>query len=229
MTSNISPEESVLLTKMLVSHAYRERLGAQRFISIVDCVDTPREEVSHLCHAIGEEYEHYRGCIDVGSDLGIPLVSSVDGRMMHGVDGIPPFESWLDFCLAHAFNDKAGEFVLEGIVGSRIEPYAKLARRILEDEKGHGEKGRELLVRNYSEYDEDFRQDRLRVHLDAAVMCLGRPGTNNDRRAVELGLKTKHSEQLIREFCAYADNVLREIGEGELTPLEKDYLGDKTK
>ena len=105
--SRLNESERELLTKMLGSHAYREKLAAERYAQAVDLSPTP-EDRSYLNHIVEEETDHYRGCLRVAAELEIDLEAHVNARMLLDPPGIPPFESWLDVLLAHSLNDRAG-------------------------------------------------------------------------------------------------------------------------
>jgi 1,2-phenylacetyl-CoA epoxidase catalytic subunit len=219
----LSHLERDLLTRMLISHAYRERLAAKRFKQALALL--PPHELSSYWHkVIKEEEEHYQGCLGVGRDLRIDIEPLVSARMKQSPAGIPPFTNWLDALLAHAFNDRAGYFVLLGLTGSKIESYAALATRIVAEEANHGAKGVMALVDYWPSSDERLRRMALITHLDAAVRCLGRPDTIRDKQALKTKLKTQSSRTVIEAFCRFADDVLRAIECVDLTPTSARYL-----
>jgi 1,2-phenylacetyl-CoA epoxidase catalytic subunit len=215
--------ERELLAKMLGSHAYREKLAAQRFAQAVDLAPTPAD-TSYLNHIVEEEIDHYRGCLRVAGELGIDLEALVNARMLLDPPGIPPFEVWLDVLLAHALNDRAGYHVLTGLTGSKVSAYARLAAEIVADEESHGETGAAALVKYYENCDHPKKRDLLLIHLDAAVRCLGKPNTKNDAQAIKTGLKTKPAEQIISEYCDAVDPILESLGCADLLPLSGRYL-----
>ena len=221
----LTASETELLTRMLKSHAYREKLAAQRFEGAIGLAPTGETE-KYLLHVAEEEWEHYHKCVKVAKELGIDLEPLVDARMLVPPPGIPPFNHWLDVLLAHAFNDQAGYFVLAGLTNSKVMPYAELAAEIIAEEKMHGRYGATLLQEYYGTMhcDEAAKSTMLITHLDAAVRCLGQPNTSGERLAVSTGLKTKLSEEIIREFCAYADDVLQRIQRQDLMPISCRYL-----
>ena len=222
----LTEEERRIFANMLRSHAYRERLAAQRFGEGLEFV--PDGEKAALEQIIGEEVAHYRGCLAVGQELGIDVESLVLARMGRDPPGIPRFYSWLDLLLAKAFNDEAGQFVLQGVIGSRIKPYSELAERIIRDEKKHGGDGAKALLESWPEahYDRQTKTRMLAVHLDAAARCFGRPNSEDDRKAVALSLKTRDSAYLLAQFCEYGDGILRQLDHPNFVPLARRYLRD---
>src|SRR5688572_483121 len=146
--AGLSPRERELLTRMLISHAYREKLAVQRFTEALKLLP-PYEPEKYWLGVIEEEQEHYDGCLDVAEELSIHLSPLIDARMTKEPAGIPQFHSWLDVLLAHAFNDKAGYFVLLGLTQSKVQGYARLARDIIAEEEAHGMAGTKALVSFY--------------------------------------------------------------------------------
>jgi 1,2-phenylacetyl-CoA epoxidase catalytic subunit len=217
--------EKDLLTRMLTSHAYRERLAAERFREALSLLPLHESETYWL-GVIDEEQEHYVGCLDVAKQIRIDLEPLVASRMTRQPPGIPCFETWLDVLLAHAFNDKAGYYVLLGLMRSKVTPYAKLASHIVAEEESHGAMGVKALVTYYpaSNESDHVKQETLIRHLDAAVRCLGRPNSWRDKEAVSAGLKTRPASVTITDFCAYADEVLERLDCQNLIPISGRYM-----
>lgn len=221
--SRLNESERELITKMLGSHAYREKLAAERYKQAVDLSPTPGDR-SYLNHIVEEETDHYRGCLRVASELDIDLESHVNARMLLDPPGIPPFEGWLDVLLAHSLNDRAGYHVITGLIGSKVSAYAGLALEIVSEEESHGENGAASLVKYYPLCDHPQKKDKLVTHIDAAIRCLGKPNSKNDAEAIRMGLKTKPSLQVINEFCDAVDPILVNLGCEDLWPLSSHYL-----
>lgn len=221
--TGLNGSEKELITKMLRSHAYREKLAAERYKQAVDLSPT-LEDRNYLNHIVKEETDHYRGCLRVASELDIDLESHVNDRMLQDPPGIPPFEVWLDVLLAHTLNDRAGYHVITGLVGSKVSAYARLALEIVSEEESHGENGAASLVKYYPLCDHPQKKDQLVTHIDAAIRCLGKPDSKNDAEAIKMGLKTKPSSQVISEFCDAVDPILVDLGCEDLLPLSNHYL-----
>jgi 1,2-phenylacetyl-CoA epoxidase catalytic subunit len=221
--SRLNGSEKDLLTKMLGSHGYREKLAVERYKQAAEFAPTSRD-LAYLNHIVEEETDHYQGCLRVADELDIDLESQVSARMLLDPPGIPPFENWLDVLLAHSLNDRAGYHVITGLIGSRVSAYARLASEIVSEEEAHGEYGTAALVKYYPLCDHPEKKDQLVAHLDSAIRCLGKPNSRNDVAAIRMGLKTKPSVQVISEFCQAVDPILAELGTGDLMPLSSRYL-----
>ena len=221
--SRLNESEKELLTKMLRSHAYREKLAAERYKQAIDLSPTP-EDRNYINHIVEEELNHYQGCLKVADELDIDLESHVNARMLQDPPGIPPFEDWFDLLLAHSLNDRAGYHVITGLIGSKVSSYAKLALEIVSEEELHGENGAASLIKHYPLCDHPQKKNRLVTHIDASIRCLGKPNSKNDAEAIKFGLKTKPSLQVIREFCEAVDPILVRLGCEDLLPLSNHYL-----
>jgi 1,2-phenylacetyl-CoA epoxidase catalytic subunit len=217
--------EKALLVQMLTSHAYRERLATRRFRQAVRIAPSNQHR-AYVQEVAREENSHYLGCLKVAKDLRIDLLTLVDRRMLRRPTAIPTFKTWLDVLLAHAFNDKAGYFVLTGIVGSKIKEYARLATDIIAEEEAHGSQGAQMLLDYYSgaRLKDSHKRSLLILHLDAAVWCLGRPNSPRDKDALEFGLKTQSSAETLALFCSYADKLLTQMQCVDLLPISKRYI-----
>lgn len=210
--SQFTRSEKELLTRMLVSHAYREHLAAKRFKEALAFLPTDESEAYWL-HVVEEEEEHLRGCYQVASELDIDLKPLIEARMLRQPQGIPPFRDWYDVLLAHAFNDKAGYYVLLGLIECEVKPYARLARVIVSEEASHGAYGAVALVKYFARQrlKDSITREMLSKHIAAALRCLGRPHTKGDRDAVDFGFKTRPASQTIKEFWSYVDDILRQL------------------
>ena len=215
-------EERQLLTRMLTSHAYRERLAFDRFSTAVSLAPSPSAR-SHVVQVTHEELMHFRGCLEVASEIGLSIESAVDMRMTVEPAGIPAFGSWLDAMMAHAFNDRAGYHVLLGIRHSKVTLYARLAESILEEEMEHGSYGAAAFVDLYRDagIPEAEKRSMLLTHLEAAIRCMGRPNSPGDLLAVQSGLKTRSSAETLVEFSRYVDPILLKVGRDDLVPLSR--------
>lgn len=216
---NIDADQLELLRRMLVSHAYRERLASERF-RVAQQFAMNAQELEYFASVVSEEAAHYQACINVATKVGLSLDADVAARFRRLPPGIPEFNDRFDVLLAHAFNDRAGYFVLEGIVGSRVEPYALVAARVLADEEMHGDEGAELLRASWSDFRATMQpllfRARIIAHLDAALRCLGRPFSQSDAYAVAWGLKTRHSADAIEVFLEYCNTVFTDLHEHAL-------------
>lgn len=220
---HLTAKEREIFTKMLVSHAYRELLAANRLQVFLQTVND-RKKRSYLIEVMEEEQLHYNGVLKVAREFNINLEKLVQQRYAGKPAGIPFYHTWLDFLLAHAFNDQAGFFVLQGIQGSKVRSYAQLAKKIVRDEERHGHAGVKLLVDYlYHKKLTPKMKRSIKIHLDAAVRCLGKPLTENDTLAVEAGLKTVSSAETIQRFCGYMNGVFKKLNYHEFQQVVAGY------
>jgi len=205
-----------ILSSMLTSHAYREHLAEERYRLAVSIAPSSASK-DYLQQVANEEAGHYQGCLRVGEACDIDLPERVRVRSQSGEPGIPPFETWLDVLLAHAFNDRAGYHVLIGIQGSTVTSYAKLAQDIVAEEEEHGATGARMLMSYYQTIPAPERRARLILHLNAALKCLGRPGTSRDAVALAAGLKRRSAAATRAAFWKDVEPILDSLGEDART------------
>ncbi|MBI4021632.1 MAG: hypothetical protein HY369_05295 [Candidatus Aenigmarchaeota archaeon] len=228
-----------LQRKMLVSHAYRELWATEAYRPVLEMAPLP-EDRAHVQQVLVEEMQHYERCLRVdweyahardyyiSGHVRMDIVPGVVERMVKGPDGIPPPGSWIEFLLAQALNDYAGLLVLRNVARTARSPpycplwaYAGAAEGMVADEEGHGEHGRSLLLREWrwNPPPDKEKEFILLRQVDGAIRCIGRPGTDGDRAAVEYGLKARGAGEVLNEFTEYADWLLGRLYEPAAPPL----------
>jgi len=196
-TTHLDEEARALLRKILVGQAYRQMMAANIRGHGLKFLERPEGRlllVEDLEHILGQA----RRVQELYSAIGGGEVRREAAAKM---DRIPYPSSRLELAAFLAAFDTAEAVAMEGYVESKSDEFAELARENLEHE-------RKVTVRS-QEFFRTFANDRgQHPHaqqmfdrwLVIALLALGRPGTHGDRRAVELGLRSRSCADSVRTY-----------------------------
>lgn len=139
---------------------------------------------------------------------------------------VPYPESRLEFGVAYYVTGVAETVAMSAYTQSSYPEFAAIARSYVEADTGRPEPTR------FIEFASDpsnrpQAQQYLNRWLDIARRSFGRPGTTAGARALELGLRSKSSEQMDAEFHARIEPFLERCGLmwPELVEIEQDRPG----
>jgi len=168
-----------------------------------------------LVEYVWEELRRFESASDLYMELepGADLHAAVQGRLAE----VPAPDSWLEVTVVQFLYDRAGAVQLRELAESSEPRVAKLAARILEGERMHaflgGEGGNAL--RNMLLGDPDRAADAQRYFnrwLAQSLRSFGRPDTPRSRRAIELGLRRRDSTEVVRDYLAELEPIVRACG-----------------
>jgi 1,2-phenylacetyl-CoA epoxidase catalytic subunit len=211
-----------LLVRMMASHVGRESAASDNFISVARMLDPnvrpvwiDEGEVYRVVHEIGEERRHERIVFEA-------LVGLIGLRKAHEIahearqrapNILPPPQSFLEHAASMALTDRAGRIHMESLLSCIYEPYAFCVCSIVGEEAEHGDHARELLLTAlHGGVDRSDMRAALVKFAQVAYRCFGRPGTPQDRLAVEIGLKSRSAAENIAIFETEVGALLVELG-----------------
>ena len=158
-----------------------------------------------LVEYVWEELRRFESASDLYLELspGADLHEAVRARL----EDLPAPASWLEVIVVTFLFDRAGQVQLGELAGSSDARVARLAGGILEGERMHAFLGGEggVALRNMLHEDPDRRpeaQAHFERWLGHSLRSFGRPGTERSQRAIELGLRTRDSAEVIRDYLA---------------------------
>jgi ring-1,2-phenylacetyl-CoA epoxidase subunit PaaA len=193
----MTPEYHAMVKQLLESQGYREVMAANLFGHSLKYVTT-LERKKMIAHHIEEELEHFEEAARLYKELtGEDMLAAIESRLGR----VPYPESWEELAMAQFLYDRAGEFHLREYRACSYAPYSRIVTKILEEEEGHEGFG-EQVVRELSkdEYNVPRLQRLFDKWLPVALLSFGRPGTEGNRYAVEVGLKTRDSGEVMQDF-----------------------------
>jgi ring-1,2-phenylacetyl-CoA epoxidase subunit PaaA len=184
---------------LLLTQGWREILTADLFADALKFVPTlPGKKL--IAEHVREEIEHYEMCERLYRTLGGNLWRDVQARIARSP--WPRIESWHELGMFQFLNDRAAKFQLLEYRTCSYAPYAAIINRILEEEEGHVGFG-ESVVQEMCEGGEAERRQAQALFdkwLPYCLMVFGRPGTDGNRYAVEVGLKARDSGAVMRDY-----------------------------
>lgn len=203
-----SNEYRTLLLQLIESQAYRELAAAQLFGHALKYVPGMENKMM-IGEQLVEELEHYECTVFLYEGLG----GEVEGVIRPKLARIPYPESWEELAMVQFLYDQAGFWHLREYEKCSYVPYRKIVGKILEEEAGHegfGEKVLRLWCR--SAENRPRAQTLFDRWLPIALLSFGRPGTEGNRAAIELGLKSRDSGAVAQDFVAQLKPAMRACG-----------------
>ncbi len=193
----MTPEYRKMVQQLLESQGYREIMAANLFGHALKYVPDLRTK-QLIAKQLVEELEHFEAAAALYAEVaGQDLYTAVTDRLSR----VPYPESWLELAMAQFLFDRAGEFHLREYRTCSYAPYARIVNKILDEEEGHEGFG-EQVVRRFCA-DPAVREEAQRLFtkwLRVALLSFGRPGTPGNRFAIEVGLKTRDSGEIMQDY-----------------------------
>lgn len=134
-----------------------------------------------------------------------------------------PDNSWEDVPLNNMFLDRAGRFMVSNFAESSYEPWAKVAGRILVDEKMHEGFGlRELRRMVRAVRDRDALAARVTRWFALGLNFIGPPSSSKTELLRAYGLKRRSNEELRQAYREECVKLLANMGAGDLVRFSHD-------
>lgn len=217
-----------LVRHMLFSQGYRELAAATVFAKALDLVPSLAFKKKVMRH-VEEEMEHFEECCNLFALLEAGDLDDLATRHVRENAPIPPIESFLELGVAQFLYDRASAFQLREYENSSFDPYCRIVGKILEEEEGHESFGAEILIQHCRDPRERARaQELFNRWLAVSLRSFGRPGTQRNRRAIALGLKTRDSAAVAQEYLDSLKSVMRVCGLVFPSREELKRLGTET-
>lgn len=205
------PRYREIVVQMLRSQAYRELAAAELFgHGLRFCPDL--ESLRSFSGHIREEIDHYAAVAELHlAYTGESIEPWTRAKLAE--KPIPMAESFLELAVAQWLYDRGGFWQLREYTDSSWKPYRDVIGRIVAQEEGHQDHGRELAVPLLrAEADRALAQRLFEKWLRLGLICLGRPGTEGNRYAIAAGLKRRDSAECLRDYVVDIAPGVREAG-----------------
>ncbi len=222
------------LVRIMSMQAYAERLGAIELGVWVArapnyqlrriCARICSDEANHACwlyrelDAIGVPEERALEIAEGRTGRG-PANASLAGPKAVGDDD----NTWMDVPLNNMFLDRAGRYMVSNFAASSFEPWARVSRRILKDEKMHEGFGLRELKRLVSDAeDRDELARRVTKWYALGLNFFGPPKSSRTEQLRYFGLKRIDNETLRCAYRQECENILDRLDARDLVRLEHD-------
>jgi ring-1,2-phenylacetyl-CoA epoxidase subunit PaaA len=187
------------LVQMMQGQAYRELAAARLFGHGLSFVPELRYLKLFVWH-IREEMEHYE---DVARMYATFTGESVEPIVQERLASrpVPLASSFYELAMAQFLYDRGGYFQLLEYEQCSYEPYARVVRKIVAEEKGHQALGERLVVElsRTGKYEAE-KQDIFERWLRQGLLSFGRPGSEGARYSVSVGLRKRDPAAVMQDF-----------------------------
>lgn len=195
----MTPRMVATLTQMMESQAYRELAAAQMFGFGLRFVPELRS-LKFMSWHIREELGHYEAVVGMYRAF---TGESVEPRVNARLAGRPIelADSWFELAMAQFLFDRGGYWQLREYSSCVFLPYRATVAVILEEEAGHQAFGERLVVElcRGGEF-QQVKQAHFEKWLRQGMLSFGRPDTEGDRYAVDVGLKKRSAALVMHDF-----------------------------
>jgi 1,2-phenylacetyl-CoA epoxidase catalytic subunit len=215
------PRYREIVVQMLRSQAWRELSAVQLFGHGLQYVqDLPT--LKFIARHVQEETEHYLAVAELyRRHVGEPVEPWVNAKL--ATRPIPMAADLLELGIAQWLYDRGGFWQLREYEDSSWKPYRDIVGKILVQEEGHQEHGERIAIPLCrKETDRAKPQFYFERWLRQGLICLGRPGSQGSRYAMEVGLKKRDSGECMKDYVRDIVPAVREAG---LVFPSKERLG----
>jgi ring-1,2-phenylacetyl-CoA epoxidase subunit PaaA len=203
-----SKEYRAMLSQLIESQAYRELMAAQLFGHAMKHVPGVKNKMMISEH-LTEELEHYECTVFLYEGLGGDVEEAIKPKLAR----VPYADSWEELGMVQFLYDQAGFWHLKEYEKCSYVPYRKIVGKILEEEAGHEGFGEKMLREWCVEPANRVRAQALfDKWLPIALYSFGRPGTPGNKTAIELGLKSRDSGEVMQDFVNQLKPAMRACG-----------------
>lgn len=220
------------LIRLMSMQAYAERLGVLELSRWVERAPDFRYR-RIFANIASDEANHAHWLYRELESLGVSEADAVAiaeeregkggmGASMAGPKAVADTDnSWIDVVLNTMFLDRAGRFMVTNFSLSSYAPWARIARRILKDERMHEGFGLRELRKALIQYDD--REDlarRVTKWYSLGLNFFGPPHSSRAELLRGFGLKRLNNEQLRTYYIDECETILDRLGAKDLVRLE---------
>lgn len=187
------------VVQLMESQAYRELAAAHLFGFGLRFAPELRW-VKFITWHLREEVEHYEAVAKMyrrvtGEDVTPKALARLAEKPLDSVD------SWFELAMAQFLFDRGGFWQLKEYEGCSFIPYREAVGKIIAEETGHQGLGERIVVElcQAGRY-EDRKQRDFEKWLRHGLLSFGRPGTEGNRYAIEVGVKRRDSGEVMQDY-----------------------------
>lgn len=206
----LPPEYKNLLSQVLRNQAYCEMATANMLGHSLKFIPELHYKLA-ATQQVYEELERFTQIARIYRDVadGKDLFDDPDPRLFN----LPYAENWFELSVVQFLFDRSCEFHLREYENCSYEPYAKLVKALLREEKLHGGFGEQVL-KEYCKYPTNRGEaQRIFDHwFPAALQNLGYMDPAREMFAIKHGMKGRECEAVIQDFIMDIKPAMRECG-----------------
>jgi ring-1,2-phenylacetyl-CoA epoxidase subunit PaaA len=203
------------LVKLLADQARAELEASTIYSKWVHKAPGPEEKM-HLVEIAHEETEHWYGTLKVLEGLGVSPEEAqlyADRNYFYAISYIViPRYRWVDILMLTFLIDHGAYLLVEDFAQSSYAPWARFARKVLDEETGHMEFGNDFLREQVDKIGKAPVQRALNVWWRIALNMFGPPVSRHTRQYIRLGLKYRDNEERRSAFRLHCEARIRDLG-----------------
>ena len=148
-----------------------------------------REEIEHF-DAVARMYKTF-----TGRDVTPLAMARLEAKPLDRVD------SWFELAMAQFLFDRGGFWQLKEYDRCSFLPYRDVVGKIVDEEAGHQGLGERIVVELVQTGRfEDRKQRDFDKWLRHGLLSFGRPGTDGNRYAIDVGIKKRDSGDVMQDY-----------------------------
>lgn len=214
----LPPEYKNLLSQVLRNQAYCEMASANMLGHALKFIPELHYKLA-ATQQIEEELERFTQIARIYRDVaeGKDLFDDPDPRLFN----IPYAENWFELSMVQFLFDRSCEFHLREYQNCSFEPFAKLVKALMREEKLHGGFGEQVL-KDFCKYptNRGEAQRILNQWFPIALQNLGYMDPARELFAIKHEMKARDSGAVIQDFIKEIKPGMRECGL-KFPPLEE--------
>ena len=206
----LDEERKGLLRRIVECQAYRQRMAGNirghgmKFVMNLD-------SKLHLVRELEDETRVLREVEGLYERLG--ETGDLADIVRSNMERIPYPGSKLELAICLALTDRAERIAAESYLGSVSGDFAAIAKSLVDRDRSAAQRAEGLFLEFCAdEGNRPHAQQMFDRWLAICVRSLGRPDTARDARAVELGLRTQHVAESLREFLSDVNELAERCG-----------------
>jgi 1,2-phenylacetyl-CoA epoxidase catalytic subunit len=207
------------VVQLMESQAYRELAAAHLFGYGLQFAPELRW-IKFMTWHIREEVEHFEAVARMyraftGRDVTPIAMARLDATPMDRVD------SWFELAMAQFLFDRGGFWQLKEYERCSFLPYREVIGKVIDEEEGHQGLGERMVVElvQTGRY-EDRKQRDFTKWLRHGLLSFGRPGTDGNRYAIDVGIKKRDSGDVMQDYLNDIKPAVKACGLTFPTPQE---------
>ena len=187
------------VVQLMESQAYRELAAAYLFGSGLQFAPELRW-IKFMTWHIREEVEHFEAVARMyrnftGHDVTPIAMARLEAKPLDRVD------SWFELAMAQFLFDRGGFWQLKEYDRCSFVPYREVIGKVIDEESGHQGLGERMVVELVRTGRHEARKQRDFVKwLRHGLLSFGRPGTEGNRYAIEVGIKKRDSGAVMQDY-----------------------------
>ena len=209
------------IVQLMESQAYRELAAAHLFGYGLQFAPELRW-IKFMTWHIREEVEHFEAVARMyrdftGHEVTPIAMARLDGHPMDRVD------SWFELAMAQFLFDRGGFWQLKEYERCTFLPYRDVIGKVVDEEAGHQGLGERMVIDLVDTgHFEDRKQRDFVKWLRHGLLSFGRPGTDGNRYAIDVGIKKRDSGAVMQD---YLNDIKPAVKACRLTFPRPDELG----